>query len=250
MTVRAQAFIPVIAVLYCLAGCDLSKDPSGQGLRDTTPRITVPAEGTELLAGDTISLAWAGDFADPDFWYNFNDSMGMLTSPLWVRFPDSSILELESGKARIVLPLERNSISNNFRVKIEDISDSSLTLISDRLEIDHIILTHPSGGEKFIEGDTVFVTWRSNEEMDRVMVGVTADEKQSPVMIADSSANYPVKHYLWVIGNEVEDMNYPSGNCTIYVKKYDGATWNGMVGYKGLLADFNVVPFEVAGETG
>lgn len=216
--------------------CDNSTSPS-----DTSPKspsIISPSKGTQLLAGDTITIVWKNykPSTNATLLYNYNDTNLAFNTANWIAFDSSSILLLNDSSAKVILPINTNSVSKNFQFMIKSTGGQMDSLISSAYELDHIIIISPKGGESYYYGDTVRISWRSTFYMDQVNVSYSHTNNKDGNFLTTKSVDPPIRYFDWII--KKDQLALPTGvnEIKIHVHSYTESR-NGSSRIPGLLSD-------------
>jgi len=196
----------------CLFACD-GNNPDGP-----TEQVTITSPTliqSELLLGDTVTIAWKTSIAGPVISYNYHKQ-----GSDWVTFGAASVLSSSGTGASIILPLDW--YSDSFQIKVEN-SSGSTSIISQYYKAKYILLTSPNGDETHARGQTVNITWQASAAMQAVRVILTTDGKNWADITAQSLAP-SVGAYAWTVGQEPSQSPkfvYPSTTCKVKVQEYN-----------------------------
>jgi len=207
--------IATIAGLVLFA-CDGPTKPKEQ-VTITSPTLIQ----SELLVGDTITIAWKTSITKPVISFNYHKQNSEWTIFDTVYSALGKVLSSSDTGASIIIPWE--NYSDSFQIKVEN-SSGSTSIKSPYYKAKYILLISPNGGETYTHGQTVNITWQASAAISAVRVILATDGKNWDDITAQPITPPSVGTYAWTIGQEPSQSTkfvYPSSICKIKVQEYN-----------------------------
>lgn len=188
--------------------------------------IIKPKEGEKAFTGDSIQVQWTG-----------SDTV----VKLYVRYDNGNFTEIDySPISSKIIAFQAGNWSDSCQLKIQSLSDPSQSVMSQIFSVKPLILTAPIGGESFIMGELLGISWKADTNyLSSITISLSANGGKTWELVHDNSSINIVNttSYTWEITDKNGALVFPSTECMIKIVDYS----NPLIMDKSLVLTINTI---------